>query len=725
MDNRVEDTRVLAEPAGGTDQPAGRTAHELDIPPLRGGGVTRGDGAVQADPAVQASGAVQAVAVISGGVAGPAPDTRETTGSRGAVDMLAVVVVSLLAVAVQAVLWERFRQPLWYDELWRPHFVAEPPGTFWSELSVANTPSAIGSMGLLRVCGDVFGWHAWALRLPSAVPLVALAAGTWLLARRLTGRTAAFTAALTVTLGGTVVDLASQVKPYTLDATCALAVVMLWMRAASTTRALLWSRFAVGVLALFSLPAVFLIVPLTVVDVARPLPGPYGWAGRRTAARRAFRPTVRAAFRPTVRAAVRAALCDAPAAVIAGLHAALFVLHQSGQRASTFWDDHFLAGRGLPDGIRFIADQLAATAAGAPPGIDRYDPNLVHPLTDSSDPAVIVLGCAVAITFLAGVVTLARRPDGRVLLVATGGAELMVLAASAGRYWPFGAVRTNVFLVPLLTVVAAAGAAALARTARVAWAGAGVAGRPGDGPSGGDPAGGRAAGGRAAGWRRTAAGLLAAVTAVTVLAAAAVPAAAVSALHPLWEERGDRRPIDLMVDATVTARRLHRPGDLVVVGGRLARAGWLYGMEVSQDGASDDRTPGQDAAGQSTAGQDAPAANTAGQGPTRQDAPGQERPGGPGADVVTGPVGPRVPRSSTVFLTAIGDGGVGRALTRRAPGPEGRVLLFVLAYDRRGTGHALDEARAVGWCPAWTHDFELTGTLRVLTPCGHRADNAG
>ncbi|WP_018504020.1 glycosyltransferase family 39 protein [Parafrankia discariae] len=583
----------------------------------------------------------------------PAPDTRETIGPRGAGDVLALVTVSLLAVVVQAVLWERFRQPLWYDELWRPHFVAEPAGTFWSELSVANTPSAIGSMGLLRVCGDVFGWHAWALRLPSAVPLVTLAAGTWLLGRRLTGRAAAFAAALTVTLAGTVVDLASQVKPYTLDAACAVAVVMLWTRAAPTTRALLWSRFAVGVLALFSLPALFLIVPLTVLDVARP--------------------TARAAAaRPAIRSAVHAVLCDAPAVVVAGLHAALFVLHQSGQRASTFWDDHFLAGRGPLDGIRFVADQLAATAAGAPPGIDRYDPNLVHPLTDSSDPVVIVLGCAVAIAFAAGAVTLSRRPDGRVLLVATGGAELMVLAASAGRYWPFGAVRTNVFVVPLLTVVAAAGAAALARAARDAWAGA------------------RPAGGQAAGRRGAAAVLLAAVTAVTVLAAAAVPAAAVSALRPLWEERGERRPIDLMVDATVTARRLYRPGDLVVVGGRLARAGWLYGMEVSQDGAADNRTPGQ------------------------------ERPR-PGAEVVAGPVGPRVRRSSTVFLTAIGDGGVGRTLARRAPGPAGRVLLFVLAYDRRGTARALAEAQAAGWCPAWTHDFELTGTLRVLTPCEGRA----
>ncbi|MCK9898816.1 hypothetical protein MXD63_01805 [Frankia sp. Cpl3] len=605
--------------------------------------------------------------------------TRETTtgtgrpgrprpaGRRPSGTVAAALGAAALAVAVQVVFWQCFRQPLWYDELWRPHFAGEPVATFWSELSVANTPSALGSIALLRLCGEVFGWHAWSLRLPSAVPLLALAAATWLLASRLTGRVAAAGAVLTVTLAGTVVDLASQVKPYTLDAACAVAVVMVWMSDPPSTRGLVARRIAAGVLAVVSLPALFLIVPLFVHDAARPL-----WAHRRQPGRRALRE------------AVRAAACSAPAVVVAGLHALLFVTHQSGQRASTFWNDHFLAGRGALDAARFLLDQLAATAAGAPPGIDRYDPNLVHPLTDSSEALVVALGVAVTISFVAGAVTLGRRRDGRVLLVASAGAELMILTASAWRYWPFGAVRPNTFLVPLLTVVSAVGASTLARsalartaparTAPAHTAGSQGAGRPAEDP---DP--------RRPGpaWVRVR-GMADPVVLVLVpvlLLTAAVPVAAATGLRPLWEERTDRRPIDLMVDATATTRDLYRPGDLVLVGGRLARAGWLYGTRLSQDGAV------------SSGARSAIARGAAG---TRR---------------------PRIPVSATVFLTAIGDGGVGQALDLRAPGPGGRVLLFVLAYDRRGTARALGEAREAGWCPAETHDFELTGTLRVLTRC--------
>ncbi|MEX5632038.1 glycosyltransferase family 39 protein [Parafrankia sp. FMc2] len=591
--------------------------------------------------------------------------------------MAAALGAAALAVAVQAVFWQCFRQPLWYDELWRPHFAGEPVATFWSELSVANTPSALGSIALLRLCGEVFGWHAWSLRLPSAVPLLALAAATWLLARRLTGRGAAAGAVLTVTLAGTVVDLASQVKPYTLDATCAVAVVIVWMSEPPSTRGLVARRIAAGLLAVFSLPALFLIVPLFVHDAARPL-----WAHRRQPGRRALRE------------AGRAAACAAPAVVVAGVHALLFVTHQSSQRASTFWDDHFLAGQGPLDAVRFLLDQLAATAAGAPPGIDRYDPNLVHPLTDSSEALVVALGVAVTISFVAGAVTLGRRRDGRILLVATAGAELMILTASAWRYWPFGAVRPNTFLVPLLTVVVAVGASTLARTvlartvlARTALARTALARSV---PARGARSQGAGRGAEEPDPRRPgpvwvrARGVADPVVLVLVpvlLLTAVVPVAAATGLRPLWEERTNRRPIDLMVDATATARDLYQPGDLVLVGGRLARAGWLYGTRLSQDGAVSSGARSAAARG----------------------AAGARR--------------PRIPVSATVFLTAIGDGGVGQALDLRAPGPGGRVLLFVLAYDRRGTARALDEARAAGWCPAETHDFELTGTLRVLTRC--------
>lgn len=567
--------------------------------------------------------------------------------ASGRRDLATAALLALVAAGVPVVLWTRFSRPLWYDELWRPHFVAEPAATFWSELATANVPSAVGWVALVRALGASLGWHAWALRLPAAIAFVALVAATYLFSRRFTGVAAALGAALAVGLSGTMVDLATQLKPYTLEAVCSLAVVALWTDRRSVAR-----RTAAGGVALFSLPAVFLIIPMAVADVvAAP--------GRR----------------------LRAALAATPALALAGGHAVLFVLHQSSQRLSSFWDDHFLTDRAVTDGARFVLGELGSMAAGAPPGIDHEDPNLVHPVVDTSGVAGWAIGVAVAIAFVVGVAVLHRRPGGPTLLIALVGAEALMLAASAGRYWPFGAVRTNVFVVPLLTVVVAVGAAAL-----VGWVTGWVTGRLRASPGGA----GRGHYRRARAPKRVPRTIVVGATMVSV-GVAAVPVAAATALHPVWTERDDTRPTELMVDATIAARRLYRPGDMLLVGGRLARPGWLYGMEISEDGPFADDDLGDD---------------------DRTDDGFASEAAAPGA------VGPRVSRAETVFLTAVDDDTVGSALAAGAPEADRRVLLFVLDYDRRGTGEALAEAGAAGWCTSREHRFELTGTLYVLVRCG-------
>lgn len=188
--------------------------------------------------------------------------------------------------------------------------------------------------------------------------------------------------------------------------------------------------------------------------------------------------------------------------------------------------------------------------------------------------------------------------------------------------------------------------------------------------------------------------LLAAALAVL----AVTPVASASALAPLWRERAEIRPVALMVDATTLTRRLYQPGDVVVVGGRLARSGWLYAMGVSDDGAY---LPAPQIL---TAGHTGPADPAA--------APGAL--GVPGAPVR---VGPRLPEGSTVFLTQVGAGGARAALAaRQGPSPS-RVLLFVLVYDRSGTRAELADLRGEGWCPSSAFDFPNTGTLHVLTRC--------
>ncbi|EIV95005.1 hypothetical protein [Frankia sp. QA3] len=527
-------------------------------------------------------------------------------------DLQVAILLAVATIGVEIALHSRIGRPFWYDELWRPHFAGEPWSAFWSELRSANAPSSLGSIALTRVTGDVFGWHAWALRTVMAgIWLPVLAVATFLSARRFTGVVPAAGGAVAVALSGTVVDSGTQLKPYVLEAVVSLAVFALWTAPGAPLR----NRTAAGALALFSLPAVFLLVPLAVGDLVR---------DRRTSWR------------------------AAPALLLAGGHALLFVSHQSSQRASHFWDDQFLAGRGVLGGLRFTADQARAILGGAPPGIDRYDPNLVHSLIEGHRLATALVGTATAVAVLAGARALRRRADGATLLWSLVGAELLQLAASGGRYWPFGACRPNLFLVPLLTIVAAVGAGELATAAR------------------------RHRGGGA--------GVIRAASVLCLAGLAATPVCAAAGIGTMWRERHEVRPIEGMVDATQVVRGEYRPGDAVIVGGRLARAGWLYGMELSDDG-----------------------------------------PEQPGA---------RVPRSETTFLNAIGRGGAERAVRARQHPPR-RVLLFVLAYDRRGTAAELAILRRGGWCNRGIHSFPLTGTLHELDRCavtesrGPRSPSAG
>jgi hypothetical protein len=513
----------------------------------------------------------------------------------------------LLAAAVGAVeiaLHARIGRPLWYDELWRPHFAGEPWSTFWSELRAANTPSSLGSIALTRVSGAALGWHAWSLRLvAAAVWLPVLAGATYLSTRRFTGVVPAAVGAVAVALSGTVVDSGTQLKPYVLEAVVSLAVLALWTAPGAPLR----NRTAAGALALISLPAVFLLVPLAVGDLIR---------DRRAAWRAAWRAT--------------------PALLLAGGHAVLFVAHQSSQRASHFWDDQFLAGRGLLGGLRFTAGQVRAILGGAPPGIDRYDPNLVHSLAEGHRLPTMILGVATTITVIVGIRALGRRSDGLTLLIALGGAELVTLAASGLRYWPFGACRTNLFLVPLLTTVATTGAGELVTAARRRRRWTGLAGVTG------------------------------AASVLCLAGLAATPICAAGGLGTLWRERHESRAIENMVGATVAVRGVYRPDDALIVGGRLARAGWLYGIELSDDAG--------------------------------------------------GARGPRVPRSATTFLTMVGRGDAARAVRAR-PHPPRAVLLFVLAYDSPGTSAELSALRRDGWCERGVRSFPLTGSLHELGRC--------
>ncbi len=436
------------------------------------------------------------------------------------IDLLCVVLLIAMVTGIEIAVRHAALRPLWYDELWRAHYLSVPVRDVWADLGQANAPSPLGWVVVTRGAAEVFGWHAWVLRLPQLVTLPLLGAGMYALTRRFTGALTAFVAGALLGISGTVIDLGSQLKPYTVEAICTIAVVSLWLThpaGLGRTANRLGARTVAGALTILTIPLAFVIGPLALADV---LTVGGGWRGR-----------------------VRAALEATPAMLLTAAHTVFFVARQSVQRRGDYWNGQFLAGRGLTGGFRFVGSQLLALAGSAPPGVDRTDPNLVHAITDGTPVEAWVVAPAIAIATLLGARALLRRTDGRVVLIALLGAQVLELVASADRYWPFGANRTNLFLVPLLTLVPAVGVrelVVLARRDRIIAAPALA---------------------------------LVAVTSLALLSAG-------SATARLIQHQRDARSIDRLGAAADTASRRARPGDLTLVAGPLARPGWLYSTQV-------------------------------------------------------------------------------------------------------------------------------------------------
>ncbi|MGF7234977.1 MAG: hypothetical protein ACQSGP_08465 [Frankia sp.] len=558
------------------------------------------------------------------------PRPRRRLGDRP--DLSVGAALAVATAVVEAILHAVATRPLWYDELWRAHYLSVPAGQFYGQLRHANSPSAVGWLALERGIAALAGWYAWVLRIPEIVTLPLLTAGLYLLGRRFLPRPVAAVAAVVVGLNGTVLDLGLQLKPYTLEAVATLGVVGLWAWApASGTgprRTRILRLTGAGLLTLFTVPLAFLVAPLAVLDVAN---SPGGWRRR-----------------------ARAAVDTAPALVLTAAHSLVFIARQSGQRHGSFWDGQQLAGRGFGGGTSFVARQVWRVAGGLPTGIDRVDPNLVHAPTDATAVSAWVIAPLVLVAWGFGARRLWRDRPGRLLVGGLAGAEVIELVASAARFWPFGAARPNTFLIPLLVVVAAAGVVEVGQLAL----------RPTTAPRGAPRV----------------------IGATGLIVTLALGWATIATTVRLWDSRDGIRLQSRIVDATLTARAEARPGDVVLVGGRLAATGWAYAMDASDDGP--------------TAGGDVP---------------------------IIGRIEPRIGPGDTVYLTAVGDGEGPRALAARGMTPRrdpGRhVLLFVANLDRAGQDREVAELAHAGWCPTGPpHAFANTGNLFDLGACGASAD---
>lgn len=354
--------------------------------------------------------------------------TEDAAPRRLSIDTIAGAAVGALALAFLAVAAHRLGRPLWYNEQWRA-FHLSLPRTLLHPRSDTNTPISFGLAALARLCTALLGNTELALRLPMAVSLPALAVLTYRLGRHWLGVTASVLTVVALLLNRMVLTFATELAPYTVEAACAVAIVLLWL--GERRRPLRYA--AMAALALVATPAVFVLAPLLATDLVRAIRS------------RQWVPLV------------------APVAtgVVALLHLALYVARQAEQADGHYWQDFFVPRSAAAPGAvwRGLASYVPRAVTG---GTSHFPLVLDGELTMPAGLRVALI-VAMTIALLLGLVLGLRDPATRILPVALlGMLAAQVVAALAG-YWPFGFTRVNTFLLPFGYLLAAAGAARLPR----------------------------------------------------------------------------------------------------------------------------------------------------------------------------------------------------------------------------------------------------------------------
>ena len=340
-----------------------------------------------------------------------------------------------------ASLWSNLTEPFWFNEQWRAYYISNS-GNWWATLKLDGAPFPAGWFFLERLSGALFGSTELTLRLPTALFLPIGCVLLLLLARRWMPTPAAVAVALVGSLTGTLVSYALQVSEYQIDAASVIAVVLLHELAWDVDRPMrrsTWTYLAYAGIALacvFGTPVVFVAGPLLLLDAIR--------AGRR-------RP-----IGPHFIGAVGAGL-------IVLAHLWLFVVPQSALRSSPYWNSHFLPHGGIGGQAAFVWDGVQ----GFLTGVFTSSPQAQLPGLVLGSGWSWVLTFVFGVLLCVGVGEAAHSERGRTMLYAIVASQVLTLIASYLRYWPFGFVRTNFYLIPLLMLIAGLGgvrACGIART---------------------------------------------------------------------------------------------------------------------------------------------------------------------------------------------------------------------------------------------------------------------
>jgi hypothetical protein len=554
-------------------------------------------------------------------------------------DVLCVAALVVGAGLIEFWLRHLLTRPFYYDEAWRAYNISLGPH-FLSHLHASAGPLALGWVGIEYAARLVFGNTEAGLRAPMFLGLPVLAVATYLLARRWLGTWMSLCVAALLLFNTWIINYALQLKSYSYEgifAVAAIALYLLVQRAGLSPARLLGLYALLGLTCVFSLPNLFVVVPLLVLDLVRVL--------------------------RSGQAVVLRIAGEALAGVIALAHYLLFVRPQSGVAGIAFqtrYAPHEPAAfvRFVIDGVGSYVPLIVTGVAGGARSVGT--PSYVLPPA-----AYYLLSAVLWVLLAAGVVAAARDTAGRALVVAVGGALLLQLIASAVHRWPFGMLRVNVFLLPLLYLLAGIGAVALARWLR--------------GPLRGDGQ-----------WSVSVTWWRAIVAAAAGLALVGAGAAGASATAHALAETSQLQTIPTMFggvsDAVADARLEAHPGDLVIIRTNRSTpewyaAPWLYYMLYYR--------------------------------------------GYPTAVAAS----PRIPARDTLAVVSVTPRAVHRFLTRHAASPVIFLWEYIAtgAWTHDVPGKTFPPAlyqqsvrtlRQFGYCPVSDTEFSITGHLTVLSRAG-------
>lgn len=366
---------------------------------------------------------------------------RHSTSRRPALTTPAAVAVTILVPSVVVLsMWRTLTEAFWFNEQWRAFDISEA-NNWW--LSLRNgAPFPAGWYFLERFLGQTFGSTELVLRAPTACLLPVTCLLFFLLARRWVPVPVALGLALAGTLTGDLISYSLQLSEYIIDAAAVIGVVLLHDIADETVdrRTIYLAYGGMAVACVFSTPAIFVTGPLLLLDVFRQ-----------------FRRHDLGAR--TIAAAV--------AGSVALAHILFFVMPQNTVSKRPYWDGQFAPHNGVGPLIAFVWDGLRGFVTES--FTDSYQP---HSSVVTIPNVGGILSALWVVLLCLAVVALARSSRGRALLVAVGGSLALTLVASFVRSWPFGFARTNLWVEPLLVLMAGIGAVETARwLAVIPWGG--------------------------------------------------------------------------------------------------------------------------------------------------------------------------------------------------------------------------------------------------------------